>query len=139
MRKKKELYEDLALEDLENLEEVKDFKIDKEAFKGPFFCCGKKTKEVKTLLELRNKVTFGYNVYECQKCKKQYIDSEQAEIFEKILFLSQEQDIIFHRKINFDGHNFFMRFPKEVTNSWKKGMSANIIPVRNREFLVKIE
>lgn len=87
--KKTQYQQDLEKEPFYNIkdgefgEEVK-FKIDKDSFKGPFECHGKKT----VLTDKKTSygdIEFAYNVWQCGKCKKEYLDFQQGRRYEKFL------------------------------------------------------
>ena len=42
----------------------------------------------------------------------------------------------FERAANFDGRNWFIRFPVEITRDWNKQMVANITPLSQKDFLI---
>lgn len=130
--------EDIKEEDL--VKEVK-FKIDKGAFKVPFTCHKFKTKKLKKKINLKG-VEFNYEVWECSKCKKDFLDTKQAERLEKIWMIEKILDdklISTERTVNYDGKTFFVRFPIEVTKKWHKGPHANIKLLSPEEFFIKIK
>jgi len=137
--KKDKPYYDYSVEELEKFPIVK-FEIAKDAFDGPFSCCHTKTQKVRKK-KILNHITFEYEVWRCPKCKTDYLDSKQARIYEKFYFINKaiEEEIKFKRNLNYDGHNYFVRFPNEVTHNWHKKMTVSIIPVASNEFFVKIE
>ena len=120
------------------IEEV-DFDIDKSAFKGPFTCHGK-TKLMKKAMKLKN-CSFKYEMWQCPKCRKEYLDQEQSKKMERIWTIQKLMEnklINIKRKLNHDGKSFFFRFPAEFTKSWTKGKEASISVMANDEFLVRI-
>jgi len=135
-----EYYTNLKEEDLR--EDVK-FEIDKDAFKGPFTCHGKKTVLISKKISYGN-IEFKYNVWQCKACKKDYVDSEQAKRYEKFLImkrLSEEDPITIERKMNYDGKTYFFRFPKELTNNLSKTdiVDIKLLTPNGRMFLVEIK
>ena len=124
----------------EKMEEVK-FSVDKDAFKGPFKCHGAKTELFSKKMSVDGNV-FSYSVWECPKCKKEYLDSSQAKrpetiwAFEKVL---KEDPLCMERSLNYDGKMFFLRFPKELTKNWRKGDSACIKMIDVKRFIVEIK
>lgn len=122
------------------LEQV-DITIDKEAFQGPFTCHGKNTEITRKQVVLSG-ITMTYETWQCQKCKKEYLDSRQAQHLEKIWLIEKllrDKNIHFDRSINFDGKAYFFRFPKEFTNHWRPDMNAHVELLNSNEFLVRIE
>jgi|SRR3989344_4612902 len=129
--------DDIKEEDL--VEEV-EFKVDKDAFKGPFTCCNIKTKKIKKKMSVKG-MDFDYEVWKCYKCKKEFLDSEQAERLEKIWMIEKilnEKLISIERNVNYDGKTFFVRFPMEITKGWHKGAHADIKLLSPEEFFIKI-
>lgn len=117
------------------------FKIDKDAFKGPFRCHNQKTKLIEKQLSLAGDI-FSYSVWLCLKCKKEYLDTDQAKkleaiwMFEKIL---NNKILSMKRNLNYDGKMFFLRFPKELTKEWKKGQHADIKLLEKNKFIVEVK
>ena len=135
-----EQYRNIKEEDLK--EEVK-FEIDKDAFKGPFTCHGKKTVLVDKKVSYNN-LEFNYSVWKCSKCKKEYLDFEQGRLFERFLIIKQllnENLITLERSMNYDGKTFFFRFPKELTNNLHKEdlVDIKLLSTDGRMFLVEIK
>src|SRR3989344_7087270 len=135
-----EQYRNIKEEDLK--EEVK-FEIDKDAFKGPFTCHGKKTVLVDKKVSYNN-LEFNYSVWKCSKCKKEYLDFEQGRLFERFLIIKQllnENLITLERSMYYDGKTFFFRFPKELTNNLHKEdlVDIKLLSTDGRMFLVEIK
>ncbi len=134
---KKRNYEDVKEEDI--IGEVK-FKVDKNAFKGPFTCHGKRTINKYKTKKIGG-LDFSYEVWQCQKCKEEYVDSKQSKKLEKIWLIEkmlEDKAVEIHRAVNFDGKTYFLRFPKDVTKKWHKGITADIKLLSSDEFLVKV-
>ena len=134
---KKEI-NDIKEEDL--IEEVK-FEIDRDAFKGPFNCCNMETKKIKKRMSVKG-IDFSYEVWRCSKCKKEFLDTEQAQKLEKIWMVEKlldEKLISIERNVNYDGKTFFVRFPIEITKKWHKGIHAYITLLSPEEFFIKIK
>ena len=135
-----ELYQNIREEDLV---EDAEFEIDKDAFKGPFTCHSRKT----VLIEKKTSygdIEFAYPVWQCRKCKKEYLDFEQAKKYEKFLIMKKflEGDLItIERSMNYDGKTYFFRFPKELTkNLHKKDLvDIKLLSTDGRMFLVEIK
>ena len=134
---KKEVTKMIKEEDL--VEEVQ-FEIDKDAFKGPFTCCNKETKKVNKKMNVRG-LEFSYESWQCVKCKKEFLDTDQASRLEKIWMIEKLLDdklISIERNVNFDGKTYFVRFPTEFTKHWHKGAHADIKVLSRDEYLVKV-
>ena len=136
--KQKTAYE--TEEDEELLEEVH-FEIDKNAFKGPFTCCGRKTKKVTKKTSYRG-LEVGYGAWKCAKCGKEYLESDQSKKLEKIWALEMLFDgkaPKMERSLNYDGKAYFVRFPKDLTGSWNKGKKkATITMLTPEKYFVEI-
>ena len=136
----KEPFYNIKEEDL--IEDV-EFEIDKDAFKGPFTCHGKKALLVEKKISYGD-LDFTYNIWQCRKCKKEYLDFEQARKYEKFLLMKkllQEDNITMERSMNFDGKTYFFRFPKELTGNLSKSSLVDIklLSTNGRMFLVEIK
>jgi len=122
------------------MKEVK-IEIDKDAFSGPFECHKAKTKLISKKITV-NGNSFSYSVWQCPKCKEEYLDNEQARrmeaiwTFEKLL---NDKVVTMKRSVNFDGKMFFLRFPKEVTNKWTKDKCAEIKVIDTSKFIVEVK
>ena len=122
--------------------EVK-FIIDKNSFKGPYTCHGKKT------ILIPKRISYGgfeftYSIWQCKKCKKEYQDFDQAKIYEKFLIVKKllnEKLIHIERALNFDGKTHFFRFPKELTQALGKHSLVDItlLNPEGSMFLVEIK
>ena len=137
-------YEDIGPEDLEEGEIEVD--IDKDAFKGPLVCaeCNKKMQKTIINLNLPGKaITLHLEAYRCIKCNKEYLSGDQAEKFDNMLVLidalKQQPKFKFERAANYDGKNWFIRFPSDLTKKWNKQMITDIIPITNRDFFIHIK
>ena len=131
---RKDLLEEEDIREEDIIGEVH-FEIDKNAFKGPFTCCGRKTKKVTKKTSYRGLVV-GYEAWKCAKCGKEYLESDQSRVLEKIWTL----DMLFggkapkmERSLNYDGKTYFVRFPKDLTGSWHKGKKKAIITMLTSE------
>lgn len=134
------LYSNIKEEDL--MEDV-NFEIGKDAFKGPFTCHGKKT----ILLDKKTSygdIDFTYNIWQCRKCRKEYLDFEQGRRYEKFLIMKKLLEgklITIERNMNYDGKAYFFRFPKELTKNLTKSSLVDIklLSTDGRMFLVEIK
>lgn len=128
---------------LEDLEKI-DFKIDKRAFGEHDFiyCCGKRVKKELVDFQIPNslmKVKLG--VFRCKKCGEEQLDFPNAKLLDKALEMNRllsEQSYSMDRNLSFDGDNFILRVPSAFTKGFRKKASANLKPISNDSFLVKI-
>ncbi len=135
--KKNRLEDDIKEEDV--IGEVH-FEIDKNAFKGPFTCCGRKTKKV------AKKTSYGglsvtSEVWRCEKCGSEYVDIDQSKKLQKIWtlqMLMEEKAPTMERSLNYDGKTFFVRFPKDLTSGWKGKEKARMTMLTPEKYLVEI-
>lgn len=137
-------YENLKSGDLTN-EEV-EIEIDKDAFKGPLTCtrCDKKMKKVIIDFNLPEEpITLHLEAYRCTSCNKEYLSGEQAEKFDALLTLmdafKQQSRIKFERAANYDGKNWFIRFPIDLTKNWNRKMVTDIIPITTNDFFIHVK
>ncbi len=127
----------------EDVGEEVQFKIDKDSFRGPFKCHGKKTRLVEKKMS-HHGIDFTYSAWCCMKCRKEYLDFEQAARLEKfwvIKKLLEDNLIAIERNMNFDGRSCFFRLPKEMAKGLHKGDVAGIklLSPDGKMFLVEIK
>lgn len=150
MKQKSKYQQELEKEPFYNIkdedfgEEVK-FRIDESSFKGgrPFKCHGKNASLINKEVSYGD-MDFTYSVWQCKKCKKEYLDFEQAKKFEKFLIIKQlltENLITIERNMNYDGKTFFFRFPKELTHDLHKNdlVDIKLLTPNGKMFLVEIK
>ncbi len=131
--------EDIYFEDLE--EEEVDVKIDKNSFDDKIIHCDKceEIMEKKDLeIEIPNSsLLMKIEVFECKKCKKQYLNGEQADKLDRALSIGkviERKGMKYERAGNFDGNNVFVRFPAQMIK--EKNVNAEIHPISQNEFFV---
>ena len=141
MKMLEEKYENLKLQDLKD-EEIK-IKLSKKAFKGPLHCpkCNIEMKKIHTDLDLMDdKITIHLEAYKCEKCGRERLSGKQALKLDQITIMidamKEKIRFKFERAANFDGRNWFIRFPVEITRDWNKQMVANITPLSQKDFLI---
>ncbi|MBI2207913.1 hypothetical protein HYU50_00290 [Candidatus Woesearchaeota archaeon] len=148
MKQKSKYQQELEKEPFYNLkeeefgEEVK-FKIDKDSFKGPFKCHGKKTGLIDKRISYGD-IEFKYNVWQCKACKKEYLDFEQARKYEKFLIMKkalEDKLVTVERSMNFDGKTYFFRFPKELASNLHREdlVDIKLLSTDGRMFLVEVK
>ncbi len=126
-------------------EDVRDeeiqLEVDENAFEGPFTCCDTKTEKTTKKRKYKG-LEYTYEVWECPNCGEEYLDPEQASRLEKfwiIEMLLEDKEITIERSLNYDGKNYFFRFPKDLTQNWNKEGKVKIKVLEPDKFLVEIE
>lgn len=140
-KERKEPFEDATFEELSKMKVIKNITIDKGAWDGPVTCCRRKTVRAISKTRLGKGITIEHEVWRCPKCREEYVDYEQGKKLDNAIIMSgflDDKKIEFRRKLNFDGHSFFLRFPSEVTKKWRKGMTATIKAINTGSFSVEI-
>jgi len=134
-------YENLKQKDL--IGEVIKIKISKNAFKGPLHClkCNIEMKKIITDLDLMDdNITLHLEAYKCDKCGRERLNGEQATNLDRMMLMidamKEKIRFKFERAANFDGRNWFIRFPIEITRNWNRQMMANITPLSQKDFLI---
>ena len=101
--------EDLSLEELEKLKEVK-IKVDKDSFKVTEGICPKCNNKMVKVIENNSlfdgALTFHIIKFRCDKCKKEYMDLEQAEKYDLFLALKK---ISGEKSIDFVSNNLLRK------------------------------
>ncbi|MBI3036465.1 hypothetical protein HYY73_01735 [Candidatus Woesearchaeota archaeon] len=96
--------------------------IDKDAFKKPIKCCGKLTERTWKKTSYRG-IEVSYDVWQCKRCHKDYLDTKQAKHLERFwqmqMFFEGKAPKM-ERSLNYDGKTYFVRFPKDLTAGWAK-------------------
>lgn len=116
-------------------------KTDKKPQNASFRCCCKPAKKAVKKMSY-NGLDYCYDAWQCGICGKEYIDDDQAQKLEKLLFIEKllaGNLISMKRKMNFDGKAFFFRFPKELSQNWGRESSAEIKIVTPETFLVEVK
>jgi len=136
-----EKYENLKEKDLEG-KEVK-IKLSKNAFKDPLHCpkCNLEMKKIVTDLDLMDdNITLHLEAYKCEKCGRERLNGDQATKLDRMMLMidamKEKIRFKFERAANYDGRNWFIRFPIEITRDWNKQMVANITPLSQKDFLI---
>lgn len=136
---KKNIPEEDDIKEEDVIGEVK-VTIDKNAFKGPFTCCGRKTKKVTKKASYAG-LGIDYWTWKCAKCGKEYLETEQSKKLQKIWTLQmlvEERAPTMERSLNYDGKTFFVRFPKDLTSGWKGKEKARMTMLTPEKYLVEI-
>ncbi len=130
--------------DIEGLEEVR-FTFDKDAFKAKeFHCdtCEKKMDLVSTEMDIPNSpIKVKLKVFKCDKCKKEYLNFEEADKLGKALQVSkfmEDSAYKIRRSLSFDGDNYIFRIPVEMTRNLGKKAYVDMIPLSSKDFIVHL-
>jgi len=136
-------YENLKPEDVEG-KEIK-IKVLKGAFGGQFHCqkCRIIMKRAHADIDLPDgELTLHMEAYKCPKCGREKLSGEQAEKLDQYLTLidalKNKAKFRFRRAMNFDGNNWFVRFPNELTQEWKKNIESDIVPLTASDYLIHL-
>lgn len=131
--------------DIEELEEV-DFTFDKDAFKAKeFHCdrCNKKMDLVNTEMDIPNSpIKVKLKVFRCGKCKKEYLNFEEADKLGKALQISkfiENSSYKIRRSLSFDGDNYIFRIPADMTRNLGKKPYVDMIPLSSRDFILHLK
>ena len=94
---KKEIYEDLNEEELDKLEEV-NIKIDENSFEVSEGICPecneKMSKYIANFNLFDGALTFHLIKFRCDKCKKEYLDMNEAEKYDFYLLMKKQPKIL---------------------------------------------
>ncbi|MDD9953422.1 MAG: hypothetical protein OXR66_03735 [Candidatus Woesearchaeota archaeon] len=128
--------------DLEKLEGV-DVEFSKDAFtsKGTTYC-GKDNRKMKLVAKnypLSGGITLTIKVFRCPKCKRELLGFDEAQKLDTALEVKralEKTSFSFTRKLSFDGDNFTLRLPKELTKGLKKRQVA-ITPLAKRKVMME--
>lgn len=136
-------YESLKPEDIEK-EDIK-IKIAKGAFKGSISCqkCKIRMKKIASDIDIPDgDITIHIETYKCPKCGVERLSGEQAEKLDYFMTMvdaiKNRAKFKFRRAMNFDGHNWFVRFPNELTYDWKKKVKTDIVPLTTSDYLIHL-
>src|SRR3989344_5254249 len=88
-------------------------------------------------------ITLHLEAYRCPKCDREYLSGDQAEKFDNMLILidaiRHRSKFKFERAANYDGKNWFIRFPNDITKNWDKNKVTDIIPITNEDFFIHVD
>lgn len=131
--------------DIESLEEAH-FTFDKDAFKAKeMHCdlCKKKMNLVNTEIDIPNShLSVKLKAFKCEKCKKEYLNFEEADKLGKALQVSRligDKSYKIRRALSFDGDNYLFRVPVEMARNLGKKPHVDMIPLSSKDFIVHIE
>jgi hypothetical protein len=125
----------------EDVGEEVHFEIAQDAFKGPPRCCGRKALRVVRVLQV-GRVRFPYNQWRCPRCKKEYVDWDEAGRIDQLLLVRRmlkARGRGVSRKLEFGRRGAALRFPPSEAHGWKAGAVARVTRLRRNEFLVSIQ
>lgn len=136
-----EIEDELKTEDFE--EEV-NFEIDKKAFEAKeLYCenCDNKMNKVSVEIDIpETYLTAHLDAFRCNKCKKEFLNGEQASKLDRALAVSKainKKGFVYERSGNFDGSNLFVRFPAHMIKG--ENIKAEIMPISPTEFFVNFK
>ena|SRR3989338_1432365 len=118
-------------------------KFDKNAFFPKSMTCMYDNSRMKVLnkeFQISDDLLTHYRSFKCPKCKREAFGLgdaarlEDAEILKKVL---SKTEFSFNRKVSFDGDNYLLRFPKELTKNMKI-KEVNIAPIRKNKFMLTL-
>jgi len=131
--------------DIEGLEEAH-FTFGKDAFKAKeFHCdiCKEKMDLVNTEMDIPNSpIKVKLNVFKCNKCKKEYLNFEEADKLGKALQVSkfmENSSYKIRRSLSFDGDNYIFRVPIEIARNLGKKPYVEMVPLSSKDFIIHLE
>ena len=131
--------------DIEKLKGAK-FTFDKEAFKAKSLHCDNCNVEMKQArIEMNLPDSFlsvKLNVFRCAKCKKEYLNFEEARKLDRALLISRMTSydgFKIRKSLSFDGDNYIFRIPVDVARSLGKHPHADMIPLSSRDLLIHLD
>ncbi|HLC57500.1 MAG TPA: hypothetical protein VJH95_02930 [Candidatus Nanoarchaeia archaeon] len=129
---------------IEKLEPA-EFKFDKNAFKSEHLTCDDCNAEMKkTEIEMGmpdKSLVARLSAFQCPKCKKEYLNFEEAKKLDKALMLSRlmsNEGFKITKSLSFDGDNYIFRIPVEITRNLGKKPYAEMVPLSSRELLIHL-
>ena len=130
--------------DIEKLKDAK-FTFNKEAFRAKLLHCDNCNKEMKQArIEMKLPDSFlsvRLDVFRCAKCKKEYLNFEEAKKLDRALLISRMMSydgFKIRKSLSFDGDNYIFRIPVDVTRSLGKNPHADMIPLSSRDLLIHL-
>jgi hypothetical protein len=137
-------HKEINLEDV-NLDalEVEHFHVRKGAFNPAVVHCEQCGRRL-PLRDLDVNVGGGISVrlhgFKCPKCGTEYLGLQEAAKLDraKLIHHSTSKGFRLSRRISFDGDNYTLRIPKELTKNVKK-RRIEITPLGANEFLARME
>lgn len=131
--------------DIEGLEEVH-FIFDKDAFRAKEMHCDTCQK----MMDLANMdiaipntpIIVRLKAFKCDKCKKEYLNFEEADKLGKALQISKlmgSQAYKITRSLSFDGDNYIFRIPVEMARNLGKKPHVDMIPLSSQDFIIHLK
>ena len=81
-------------------------------------------------------------VFRCDKCRKEYLNFEEADKLGKALQVSKFMEgsaYKVRRSLSFDGDNYIFRIPVEMTRNLGKKPHVDMIPLSSKDFIIHLE
>ena len=131
--------------DLEKLETVR-FTFHKDAFRAKeMYCdgCSKKMHLEQAVITLPDGfLSITLNVFKCSKCRKEYLNFEEARKLGHALALSRamrQEGYKIRKSLSFDGDNYVFRIPADMARTLGKRPHADMIPLSSKDLLIHLE
>lgn len=131
--------------DIEKLEDAK-VTFDKEAFRAKLMhcdTCSRVMKQIKIEMGMPDSfLSVRLNVFRCTKCKKEYLNFEEARKLDRALLVSRlmrYDNYKIRKSLSFDGDNYIFRIPVDVTRNLGKNPHADMIPLSSKELLIHFD
>ncbi len=131
--------------DLEKLKSVR-FTFHKDAFRArKMYCdgCNRKMRLEETMMTLPDGfVSVRLKVFKCGKCRKEYLNFEEAKKLGHALALSKamrQEGYKIRKSLSFDGDNYVFRIPVDITRNLGKNPHADLVPLSSKELLIHID
>lgn len=131
--------------DIDKLEEVK-VTFDKEAFRAKSMhcdACNRIMKQIRIDMGMPDSfLSVRLNAFRCTKCKKEYLNFEEARKLDRALLISRlmkSDNYKIRKSLSFDGDNYIFRIPVDVTRNLGKNPHADMIPLSSKELLIHFD
>jgi len=125
-------------------EEVTDFEISPEAFSATPHCadCGQEMQVVEARKSLWDgKVAITYEIYACPHSHRRVFNGDQAKRYERVMLLARALDTAapsYEKSVLRQDHDLIIRLPVGAAAASQEAMKAQIIPINDAEFLVRL-
>lgn len=131
--------------DIENLEDAK-FTFGKEAFKAKSLYCdecnSKMNQEVMEIEIPNSSLSIKLNAFRCIKCKKEYLNFEEAKKLDRVFILSRlmnAESYKIRKSLSFDGDNYIFRIPVTMARKLGKKPYADMVPLSSKDLLIHLD
>ncbi len=131
--------------DIERLEDAK-FTFGKDAFKSKsLHCdsCNNIMNQEMIEIEIPNSsLSIKLNAFRCTRCKKEYLNFEEAKKLDRALILSRlmhNDSYKIKKPLSFDGDNYIFRIPVTMARKLGKKPSVEMTPLSSRDLLIHLD